>query len=91
MEIIKLLGDSLSEKIEISPAAARGLLKLSIKDEIGPFKPFEEISYRDLKKTLSNALQARLKKLGVKKRKQLINFLKKELKENQSLITMEHV
>jgi len=33
MEIIKYLGNQLAKKINISPPATRGLLKLAIKDE----------------------------------------------------------
>ena len=39
MEIYNYLGDILADKIKISPPAARGLIKLAIKDELGSFKP----------------------------------------------------
>ncbi|MGV9171115.1 MAG: hypothetical protein ACOC44_08245 [Promethearchaeia archaeon] len=89
MEIIKVLGKELAEHIEISPAAARGLIKLALKDEFDPFKPFEEFSYTELKKAIQHSLNSRLKKLQIKNRKKIIKLMKKELKENQSLITME--
>ncbi|GAI01549.1 unnamed protein product, partial [marine sediment metagenome] len=39
MEIINYLGEYLSNIINISPPAARGLIKLAIKEELGSFKP----------------------------------------------------
>ena len=36
MEIIKILGENLSRLIKISPPAARGLIKMAIKDMILP-------------------------------------------------------
>ena len=47
MPIIYYLGDLLSEKIGISTSASRGLIKLSIKEEVGPFKPISDISLKD--------------------------------------------
>ena len=41
IEIINILGNFLSEEIKISPAAARGLIKLSIKEEMNPFIKFD--------------------------------------------------
>ncbi len=91
MEIIHYLGEILAEIINISPTAARGLLKLSIKDEIGPFTKFEVIKFEDLKNTIENSLRSRLNKLHVKYLEELIENLLKELAENQSLITMANV
>ena len=45
MEIIRYLGDKLAEQMSISSPAARGLIKLSIKDELGPFKALTKINY----------------------------------------------
>jgi hypothetical protein len=91
MEIYKFLGDLLSERINISPPAARGLLRLSIKDEFGPFKPIEQLDYEDLLSVILNSLPIRLKKLEVKSIEKLISFLAEELTKNQSLITMSSV
>jgi len=91
MEIINILGNGLANKINISPTAARGLIKLSIKDEIGPFKPLELINYDDLKSTIQNSLKARLKNLDIFNAEMIISDLMDELNKNQSLITMAGV
>ncbi len=91
MEIINYLGNKLAEKIRISPPAARGLLKLAIKDELGPFVPIEQIRFNDLKKVILNSLRARLIKLEIIDPNPIIEFLNDELTRNQSLITMEIV
>ena len=91
MEIIKVLGKVLSHCINISPLASRGLLKLAIKDELGPFIAFKELIYQDLKKVIRNSLRERLKKLGVQEKRieTIIKQLGNALSENQSLIIME--
>jgi hypothetical protein len=91
MEIIKYLGDKLSEQINISPPAARGLLKLSIKDELGPFKDLNKISYNDLCNVLKNSFKNRLIYLEISNYEFIINNLLNELTLNQSLITMAGV
>ena len=88
MEIINYLGDRLSEHINITPAASRGLLKLAIKDEVGPFKPLELISFNDLKNVINNSLEKRLHKLNIENLQEIIKNLLEELTKNQSLITM---
>ena len=84
----KLLGAKLANQINISQPASRGLIKLSIKDEVGPFKPLEKLSYDDLKLTLQNALRVRLVNLKVANSDQIIALLLDELYKNQSLITI---
>ena len=91
MEIIHYLGNILAEKINISPTAARGLLKLSIKDELGPFIKFELIQFNNLEKAIKNSLRSRLDKLIDQDTEEIIELLLKELTENQSLITMANV
>ena len=91
MEIIKYLGDKLSEQINISPPAARGLLKLSIKDELGPFTDLNKISYNDLCNVLKNSFKNRLIYLEISNYEFIINNLLNELTLNQSLITMAGV
>lgn len=91
MEIIKVLAQFLSKSINISPVASRGLLKLAIKDELGPFIPFTNLLYNDLKNVINNSLSERLAKLQIQDQK--IRAIKKELNgvlsQNQSLIVME--
>ncbi len=91
MEIIKYLGNQLSKKINISPPAARGLLKLAIKDELGPFKPLNQINFNDLKSVIENTLSLRLKKLEIPNSEILVEYLLHQLTKNQSLITMAGV
>ena len=91
MEIIKFLGDKLANKINISPPAARGLLKLAIKDELGPFKPISEINFNDFKSIMKNSLRLRLIKLDIPNNDILIEYMLYYLTKNQSLITMARV
>ena len=91
MEIIKYLGNNLAKKINISPPAARGLLKLAIKDELGPFKPLNQINFNDLKSVIENTLKLRLKKLEIPNSEILVEYLLHQLTKNQSLITMAGV
>ena len=88
MEIINLLGDKLSKELKISPPAARGLIKLAIKDEVGPFKPLDQLSFRELKSIIHNSLRNRLTKLEIKSVSKIIEVINFELIDKQSLITM---
>jgi len=91
MEIIRYLGEQLAKKINISPPAARGLLKLSIKDELGPFIALDKISYNELSKVLHNSLKKRLINLKISNYEEIVIFMTRELELNQSLITMAGV
>lgn len=46
---------------------------------------------RDYQKVIQNSLKRRLENLNIKKFKQIIEILLKEILENQSLITMEKI
>jgi len=91
LEIIKFLGDKLANKINISPPAARGLLKLAIKDELGPFKPISEINFNNFKSVMENSLRLRLIKLDIPNIDILIEYMLYHLTKNQSLTTMARV
>ena len=91
MDIIKHLGSRLAELISISAPAARGLIKLAIKDEVGPFKPLNQITFNEFKSTIENSLKKRLVNLEISTFDLIIQYLVKELTEYQSLITMEGV
>jgi len=67
------------------------LIKLAIKDEIGPFKPIYQINFSELELTLQNSLKNRISKLEITNTNEIIEFILKELVENQSLITMSKV
>ena len=88
IEIIKYLGDYLAEKTNLSAPATRGALKLAIKDEIGPFKPLNQLSYGDLKKIINNSLKKRLTDLNSQNIENIIKEILKQLIRGQSLIMM---
>ena len=89
MIILNYLSDILAKRIEINPSATRGLIKLSIKDQLGPFFNFNKLTFEDLKHSIQNALKDRLVKLKIDNIEEIIDLLLLELKENQSLITMD--
>ena len=91
MEIINILGLKIAEKIKISPPAARGLIKLAIKDTIGPFIPLIQISLSNFEAVIKDSLKNRLIKLEVQNVEVLIEELLNVLAENQSLITMANI
>ena len=88
MEIIKLLGNKLAEKINVSSPAGRGLIKLAIKDELGPFTPLNQLEFVDFKNTIENSLKMRLEKLEISSTSEIIDLLLENLTKNQSLITI---
>ncbi len=69
----------------------RGLLKLAIKDELGPFKPISEINFSDFKSVIKNSLSLRLIKLDIPNIDILIEYMLEHLTKNQSLVTMVRV
>jgi hypothetical protein len=85
VEILNLLASIISKEIKISYPAARGLLKLSIIDEFGPFKSLKEIKFSDMTSVVNDSLKNRLIELNVRDYKKLILILMNELKNNQSL------
>jgi hypothetical protein len=91
MEIIKYLGSKLSDYINLSLPAGRGLLKLAIKDEFGPFHPINKLDYNKLALVIDNSLKKRLIDLRVPDFEEIIKHLQIELKSNQSLITIAGV
>jgi len=91
LEIIKYLAFVLSNEIDISQTATIGLIKLAIKDQLGPFFPLSKISYDNLKLTIQNSLKSRLIKLKVQNIEKIIDLLVIELTNNQSLITLSNI
>ena len=67
------------------------MLKLAIKDELGPFKPMNEINYEDLKSVIKNAVKQRLIKLNKVNIETIIETLLNQLMKKLSLITMDRV
>ena len=91
MEIINYLGKFLSTSVNISPPAARGLIKLAIKEELGPFKPLEKVNYRDMKLVIENSLKVRLVNLDIYETDFIIETLLDKLSSFQSLISMSNI
>jgi len=91
MEIINILARILAEHLTISQPAARGLLKLSLKDRFGPFKSFSQLEFDDFKDALNTALKERLIKLNVDDLDLIMGELNEQLIENQSLISMTKI
>ena len=89
MTIITHLGDKLASLISISAPAARGLIKLAINDEFGPFRQYPQINFEEYKSILENSLRVRLKNLNISNIDNIINQILDELTLKQSLITME--
>ena len=88
MDIITYFGDVLAEKIGIPPIAARGLLRFSLKDEVGSA---ENPNYDILLQTFKNSFINRLERIGVENRAKISNEMVKELRKKQSLFTMSSV
>lgn len=91
MEIINYLGEYLSNSINISPPAARGLIKLAIKEQLGPFKPLDQVIYKDFKLVIENSLKKRLLDLEIKETDVILEILFDKLKKFQSLISMSNI
>ena len=87
-ELIKYLADCLAKKIHISSEAARGLIKLAIKDEIGAFKPLFQIKFGEFKKVINTSLKARISNMNIENLDSIITYIEEELKNSQSLITL---
>ena len=88
LEIIKYLANILSKRMNLKPPAIRGVFKLAIKDELGPFKPLNQVNYGELKNVLENSFRKRLLDLNIQKVEELTEELKIELIRGQSLIMM---
>ena len=91
MDIIHIIGELLAKNMKLSSPAGRGLLKLAIKDQLGPFKPLEEIDYENMKEVISFSLKNRLINLGIENHNNIVTIILNELNRNQSLFTMTKV
>ena len=88
MDVINHFGDFLAEKTGKSPIACRGLIRFSLKDEIGTA---ENPSFEDTLKAFSNSLKKRLDNVGITNSNSIVKEMVKELKHIQSVFTMGNV
>jgi len=68
-----------------------GALKLATKDDLGPFKPLNQLSYGDLKKVINNSLKKRLMDLSTQDVENIIEGMLNQLIRGQSLIMMSNL
>jgi hypothetical protein len=64
---------------------------LAIIDELGPFKPLDQINYDELKLVIQKTVKKRLIELNYTDIEYIIECLLIQLREKQSLITMGRV
>ena len=64
---------------------------MSIIDELGPFKPLDQINYDELKLVIQKTVKKRLIELNYPDIEYIIECLLIQLREKQSLITMGRV
>ena len=91
IEIFKYLGDILADKIDMTPTATRGLIKLAVKDGLDPFKPLNQISYGNLKMVINKEFKERLIKMNIQNIDSIIEDALNQLIKGQSLITMANI
>ena len=88
MDAISYFGDKLSEKIDRPSIACRGLIRFSLRDEVGSA---DNPDYNSLRKVFQNSLKTRLEKIGVENPNKITIEMVKELDRKQSLLTMSTV
>ena len=64
---------------------------MAIIDELGPFKPLNQINYDELKLVIQKTVKKRLIELNYTDVENAIEYLLIQLREKQSFITMERV
>ena len=64
---------------------------MAIIDELGPFKPLNQINYDELKLVIQKAVKKRLIELNYNDTEDAIEYLLVQLREKQSFITMERI
>jgi len=87
-DIIKYLAEKLAEKIELTPIAARGLIKLSIQEHFNKYIPYSQINFKKFKEIVKGTLKERLIKLQIPNVDEIIDNILDHLIKSQSLITM---
>ena len=90
-EIIKYIAEKLSERIDLTPAAGRGLIKLAIQEEYGIYKQLSILSFDNFKKIIQGPIKQRLINLKIDNFEEIVEFLLNSLIKSQSLITFERL
>ena len=85
--IMEVLGDELSNLINIKPIQAKGLLRLSIRDVI-PGQLAEDLTLKNLTDVLKEGLKGRLDRIGVPNSDVIVNKMVNFTTKKQSLITI---
>ena len=95
--IIKYLGNFLAKKINLTPEAVRGMIKLAIRDEYCPINYTQPLNYGNLKCVIQKPLKERIEKLQNQEKideemtNSLIAEMLNQLNKGQSLITMSNI
>jgi len=96
-EIIKYLGDILSEKIGLSSNATRGMIKLAIREQLGAYIQFDKCSFNNLILVIRESLRNRLSqlhsqnKINIYSVNDLTEDMVNQLIIGQAIITMSNV
>ena len=85
--IMEVLGDELSNLVNIKPIQAKGLLRLSIRDVL-PGQLAENLTLNDLTDVLKKGLNGRLDRIGVQDSDMIVNKMVNFATKKQSLITI---
>jgi len=90
-EIIKYIAEKLSEKINLTATAVRGLIKLAIQEEFGIYIKLSILSFNNFKKVIQGSLKQRLLNLKIDDSEEIVEYLLNSLIKSQSLITFERL
>ena len=88
MDVIQYFGDFLAQRTGKSPIACRGLIRFSLKDEVGTA---DNPSFENTLKAFSNSLKNRLENVGIDNADSIVKEMINELKHIQSVFTMGNV
>jgi hypothetical protein len=88
--IIAAMGEIIATSINAGITPAKGLIRLSIRDEY-PNQGTDPLTYDQILNVINNSLVNRLKGLGITNTKEISNELVKALTKIQSLFTMSSI
>lgn len=85
--IVDVLGEFLSNELDIKPIQGKGIVRLGIKDVI-PEKAIEKMTLEELKNAINKGIKGRLDKINITNSDTVVGNLIQYIVKNQSLITM---